>query len=408
MIVGEATVFASTSTEPREGTMGDRTPRERSQGIPIWQRPRDGYWWADLRRFEDGGRESLGTRDRAEAENNLAERLRELREEAARREARASGDAMLKDFCKDHLERKKTHVADSTLANHERALGYLVTYLKRQLPRKPRLSDVTARRLSDYLQHRLESVKASTVGTELSAISSMLSRAEAWQIVDRNEARYVSAPKPASTDATWLEISEAARVLKAAKAMEAESASRCYPHLHALLATFLLTGGRRMEVYGLERDDVDLRNETVRFRPNDWRGLKTRHSKRTVTLWSQLRAILVPYLEAREDDHSLLFPARTGDTLNDLRSSLDTVQEKAKIEKHLTPKTFRHTYASTRIQTMDGGEPVSLFTVARELGHRGVGRVEDTYGHLQERRSRLQEVRYETSEVIDLEERRRA
>lgn len=70
--------------------------------------------------------------------------------------------------------------------------------------------------------------------------------------------------------------------------------------------------------------------------------------------------------------------------------------------------TFRHTYTATRIQTLDGGEPVSLFTVARELGHKDVGRIEDTYGHLQERRSRLSEVRYREAEVIHLEERRGA
>lgn len=47
-------------------------------------------------------------------------------------------------------------------------------------------------------------------------------------------------------------------------------------------------------------------------------------------------------------------------------------------------------------------------TVARELGHRGVSRIEYTYGHLQDRRSRLAEVRFEEADVIDLEERRGA
>jgi hypothetical protein len=32
-------------------------------------------------------------------------------------------------------------------------------------------------------------------------------------------------------------------------------------------------------------------------------------------------------------------------------------------------KMFRHTYCSARLQTLDGGAPVSPFTVSKELGH---------------------------------------
>lgn len=385
-----------------------RDKRDRVQGIPLWQRDRDGIWRADFRRYEGGGRESLGTRDRTEAEERLADRKRELEEYADQMEARDGEDWYLEDFCQEHLDRKRNEVVDTTWKNHERSLGYLATYLKRQLPRKPRLSDVTARRISDYVQYRLRSVSANTVGTELSAISSMLGRAHDWGLVERNEARHVRTPRPEPSEEVWLEIGEAAKVLQAAQAMEADSASRCYPHLHALLATFLLTGGRRSEVYGLERSDVDLESGTVRFQPNEWRRLKTHKSRRTIPLWPQLHEILTAYLEEREDDHPLLFVSRTGGALSDLRSSLDTVEERSQVDKRLTTKVFRHTYTATRIQTLDGGEPVSLFTVARELGHKGVARIEDTYGHLQKRRSRLQEVRYQEADVISLEEKRSA
>lgn len=87
--------------------------------------------------------------------------------------------------------------------------------------------------------------------------------------------------------------------------------------------------------------------------------------------------------------------------MDDLRSSLETVETRAEIEKRLTPKVFRHTYTATRIQTLDRGEPVSIFTVARELGHKSLDRIEDTYGHLQTRRERLPEVRYEANSAAD-------
>lgn len=408
MVTGEATVFASIS-KPPGAVMTDREPRDRVLGIPIWKRKRDGIWWADFRRYEGGGRESLGTRDRTEAEENLSDRKRELERYEEQMVAREQGDPLLEDFAQKHLDLKQGQVSESTLDNDERSLGYLATFLKRRLPRKPRLSDVTAPRLSEFLQWRLESVKASTAGVELSCISSMLSRAEDWRLVDRNEAKHVTRPKTESTEAVWLETGEAAKVLDAAKAMEGDPSSRCYRHLHALIGTFLLTGGRRQEVFGLLRRDIDLKAGTVRFAPNAHRDLKTDHSKRTVPLWPQLGEILTPRIEDVDDEpEALLFPARGGGMLTTLRWSLSTLEDRAELEKHLTLKVFRHTYTATRIQTLDGGEPVSLYTVSRELGHKGVSRIEDTYGHLQRRRSRLAQVLYREADVIDLEERRGA
>lgn len=57
-------------------------------------------------------------------------------------------------------------------------------------------------------------------------------------------------------------------------------------------------------------------------------------------------------------------------------------------------KAFRHTYCSTRLQTLDQGAPVSQFTVARELGHGGDALVRRIYGHLGEVRQRSEVVEY--------------
>jgi integrase len=57
-------------------------------------------------------------------------------------------------------------------------------------------------------------------------------------------------------------------------------------------------------------------------------------------------------------------------------------------------KMFRHTYCSTRLQTLDQGAPVSQFTVARELGHGGDALVRRIYGHLGDIRHRSEVVEY--------------
>jgi integrase len=64
----------------------------------------------------------------------------------------------------------------------------------------------------------------------------------------------------------------------------------------ALLATFLLTGARFSEVVGLELDDISFDRQTVTFRPNAFRSLKTRTSHRVVPLWPQLEEILRPWV----------------------------------------------------------------------------------------------------------------
>lgn len=40
-------------------------------------------------------------------------------------------------------------------------------------------------------------------------------------------------------------------------------------------------------------------------------------------------------------------------------------------KKRVTHHTLGHSYAAIRLQTVDAGEPVALYTVARELGHSG-------------------------------------
>ena len=55
---------------------------------------------------------------------------------------------------------------------------------------------------------------------------------------------------------------------------------------------------------------------------------------------------------------------------------------------------FRHTYITARLQTLDRGAPVSVWTVAREVGHSGAAMIERVYGHLGEVRHRASVVEY--------------
>ena len=197
--------------------------------------------------------------------------------------------------------------------------------------------------------------------------------------------RKPSAVKKSQKTDEFFEIDEGAQFLDAARRLDAH---------YELIGTYLLTGGRRTEILGLLIGDIDFETGFVHIRPNAHRGLKRQWSERAVPLWPQLREILEPFvgsLEAGPDD--LLFPGLTGRMITDLRKPLKEISKGAGLPVPRLTK-FRHTYATARLQTTDGGKQISLWTLAKELGHKTVARVEDTYGHPSHFRPRGEVVEY--------------
>ena len=69
-------------------------------------------------------------------------------------------------------------------------------------------------------------------------------------------------------------------------------------------------------------------------------------------------------------------------------------QKRPKLRGTLTSKMFRHTYCAARLQTLDRGAPVSLYTVSREMGHGSQEMVERVYSHLGQVRHRSEVIEY--------------
>jgi integrase len=224
-------------------------------------------------------------------------------------------------------------------------------------------------------------------------------------------------PTGDAVEAVWLEVGDAARLLDAARTYVAPEDGT--PFAYALVATFLLTGARESEVYGLELDDVSFERRRIAIRPNKWRRLKTKGSKRDVPLWPQLEEILRDYLRGpHRPTGDLLFPSfATGREamLTDVRKLLNALSVRAGLAQPILneqghpvrrggwptytglavrSKMFRHTYCAMRLQTTDHGAPVHTFTVSRELGHASQNMVLRVYGHLGDVRHRADVVEY--------------
>lgn len=226
----------------------------------------------------------------------------------------------------------------------------------------------------------------------LNSVSNMYARALSEKYVKQNPlADMYSKPTEVSQEAPYLSPAEAALLLESARTYRAPVEDGAFAYMYPLLATFLLTGGRKSEVLGLGVDDVSLRLGKVYVHPNRWRRLKTKSSKRSVPLWPQLREILEEYMIERERTGglgSLLFPSARGETetmISDVRKDPERIAVRAGFPKgHVKLHMLRHTYTAARIQTTEHGKPVHLY-IARELGHRSQTMIEERHGHLHDR-----------------------
>lgn len=354
-----------------------------------------------------GGREALclpGTK-RGVTDPELAEALFEKRT-AALREARLRGaaglpqPATLAAFAAEHLmaKAKGGKSTEAWLVQCERHLKRAVA----EFGADRELSTITTAEVRHWVGRlAAEGLSGSSQRHVIFTLSNLFRRAQSESRVlpgYNPVAALLEKPSARREEARWLEVHQGALLLEAARCYRPTRADLGMPFAYPLIAAFLLTGGRRAEVLGLEVDDVSFDRKTVTFRENQWRRLKTAGSHRVVPLWPQFEQILRPCVFGERPPARLLFPSfRTGaeTMLTDVRKLLDAVAVRAGWKAgELTPKIFRHTYASARLQTLDRGAPVSVFTVSRELGHGSEALVKRIYGHLGTVRHRARAVEY--------------
>ena len=233
----------------------------------------------------------------------------------------------------------------------------------------------------------------------LNSVSNLYRRAQSEGYVPPGYnpvAAMVDKPTGRRLEARWLEVHDAALFLEAARRYQGKRADLAVPFVHDVIAALLLTGGRWREVAGLLVSDVSFDRDTVTFRPHEHQRLKTLTSFRTVPLHPQLREILETYLRSYQRIGGLLFHSpRTGKMITDLRKQLDGIAESVGWGAgDIRTTIFRHTYCAARLQTLDEGHPIAIYTVARELGHGGDSLVKRVYGHLGRVGHRAQHVEF--------------
>jgi integrase len=377
---------------------------------------RGGRLWGDFRDYSDqGGKqeplrpkgEKLATTDPDIAAQLVTDRIKDL--EKRRRNKSLLGierQASLAEYAATHLVEKARsgRVTEAWLEQAENHLEAAVRYFGQGRD----LASISALDMQAYANwlakqpNRRGGVLGSGTRRQyLNSLSNLYRRAAGEGYVPPGfnpVGSLMDKPAPVRKEARWLEVHEAALLLESARTYTPQKAYMAVPFIYPLLATFLLTGGRESEVTGLEVEDVSFDRRTVTFRPHAHRRLKTSSSFRVVPLWPQLEEILRAYVfGSAAPPGRLLFPATRGkeQPVQDFRKILDAVAGRAGWkEREVRSRQFRHTYASARLQTLDQGHPVSLYTVQRELGHGSDRLLKEVYAHLGTVRHRSDVVEY--------------
>ncbi len=405
--------MARTRKRKRRAPAVTKEDRERFGERLIFSRA--GRFYGDFRGYdvEGGGREALaprgkswGTTDPAIAVALYDARLEELKE---KRRKHAGVDALdevrpttLAQLIQRHLVRKEeADLSSQHLSDLEHRLAVALAYFGEH--RDPRTID------PDHVRAWMKDLagdgtrKPGTVRHYLNALSGLYGRAQEGRHVAPGynpvSALQEKPPTVRATEAHFFEVADAALLLEAARILEQRDRLNATPGLHAIIATFLLTGGRYSEVLGLDVDDVSFDRGIVHFRPNVHRRLKTSTSRRSVPLWPQLRDVLQGWIFGGDAPRTsgLLFSSAHGEKVRDLRKSLDQMAELAGMEPGaVRSRAFRHTYCAARLQTverilrpgMDPAAPdswdyveVPRDRVSREMGHGGTQLVARIYGH---------------------------
>lgn len=403
-------------------------PKKRTSRIYTRERGGARRFYGDFRDL-GGGREALvptgeklATTDPDVAAELAGARVKELEERKRRKVlVGVEQDVTLGAFATRHLVQKKRdrEATDRWLDSAQKHLEGAVAFFGAEAS----LAALDPADMDRWVEHlrrqengRGAKLADATVRKYLNSVSNMYARALSERLVRSNPVGDMyTKPTEERREAGYLEPAECALLLESARTYRPPvdavqqghgGALTAKPNLYVypFLATLALTGARFTEAAGLLVDDVSFRLGKVYIRPNDFRRLKTRGSKRSVPLWPQLREILEAYFAEREQSGglgTLLFPGRqppkategeeAGEDpreqmVTDVRKALDAIAKRAGFaEGSVRPHMLRHTYTAARIQTCDRGRPVALFTVGRELGHSSLDMISDRYGHLHDR-----------------------
>jgi integrase len=360
--------------------MAGKTGRRGHNEGAIYQRS-DGRWVGAVHLGWEGGkrrRKVVYGKTRAE----VSQKVTRLLAEKQRGLPIQTADKSVAAFLDDWLEQVVKPTRSTSTYSAYRAV--VDTHLKPAIG-KHQLPKLTQQHVQALL-NRLE-VSPATARLVRSTLRTALNQAMRWDLVGRNVAALTTIPKGEPFEGYALSPDQVRAVMAAAAGTD----------LEALYAIATSVGLRQAELLGLRWRDVnrDTGTLTVRYQlqrysnPPEFVELKTRHSRRTITLpppvVSILRAHYRKQLERRLQagdawhDYDLMFAAANGRPYRpeELRANWKVIKAVADIPEHVRFHDLRH--SALTILATRGVLPRTLMGIA---GHATFAITMQIYAHL--------------------------
>ena len=298
---------------------------------------------------------------------------------------RTSATYTVRDAVDEWLSNGLTGVAAKTVATNREVLAPLVALIG-----ATRLRELTSSDVRTALVKLARSRSTRAVQMARAALVRAIRHAEANDLVVRNVAALVKAPKGQEG-----RPSRSLTLRQAQALIEVSENSR----LHGYIVLCLLTGCRTEEARALRWDDVDLVGDPDADPPVPphfavWRSArshgdaKTRKSRRTLRLpVAVVEALKTQKVRQAEDrlvagsywqDLGLVFASAVGTPMDasHVRRAFRKICSAAGIGENWTPRELRHTFVS--IMSEQG---VSVEEIARLVGHSVTTTTETVYRH---------------------------
>ncbi len=392
--------------------------RRRGSGEGLVRERADGRWEGRLSLGWEGGKRKTKSYF-APTQAEVIDKLLAARSDHSRGLPIASKAQTLGAFLDDWLEQSLKPRAKS------RAFESFSTIAKKHIHPslgKIQLAKLTPQHIQRLLADKAKAVKDDQGNVTTKALSpasianirtvlrSALAQAVKFNLIARNPAALVDAPRVPHKEILPLDAAQANRLLEAAQGNRYE----------AVYVLALMLGLRRGEILGLRWSDVSLENRTLRISQSlqrlrtdsEERGKKTQlratetksdGSRRSIALPDSVVKVLKSHRarQAEErlaagtewlDTMGLVFTTATGRPIEPvlLHREYKVLLEKAELPKSTRFHDLRHSAASLLLAQ---GVPPKM--IADLLGHSRIGITMDLYGHI------LPAMRRETADVMD-------
>jgi integrase len=294
--------------------------------------------------------ESLGTVRAAEAKV-LFEQWKQRRLRAMEQESHLISPIALAQLASEHVAHVERHQAKSWLIKQR---NYLENYILPFFGAKTLTTDITPRRLRDYIDWRKDrgGIRSVTVNKELSCIKAAFRFAEERGYVLDSPARRVKLLQSDSiVHDRFLAYDEYLLLLAKAREERDGLRSTLFNDRREWILLACNTGLRPGEQRLLEFSDVDLQHGFLRIQSKPRIGFHVKnYQHRYIPLPPAAREALCAQLEKRHQASDFVFPRPDGSPWGDIGASFEelvvrTGLQRAQAAQRLTPHSLRHTYA---------------------------------------------------------------